>query len=370
MAKARIPSRRKEKVTEKSVARRTRVSRRALGETRRKVIAAVESGLSPETVAQAFGCGRSTVYGWIAEHRLSGEESFQVKEASGRPPLLNKRQRDQLYRWIVGKDPRQLQFEFALWTREMVRELIGKKFGIEMSVRGVGALLHRMGLSPQRPLVRACQQDPERVRRWKEEEYPALVRRAEETSAKIFFSDEAGMRTDYHSGTTWGALGQTPIVRGSGQRKSLNMISAVSTRGKLHFTFVEGRVNADAFIDYLRKLLHDVKGKIILVVDGHPSHKAKKVREFVASTKGRLELHFLPPYSPELNPDEWVWNNLKSGHVGKMAVQTVEEMRAGIEKAVARLQSTKELVLGFFRSPDLSYIAITERAATDLSPVS
>ncbi len=338
--------------------KRTRVARRDLAATRRKVIAAIDKGLSPEDVAEIFDCGRSTVYGWVAAYRARGEGLFEVKEPSGRPPLLTNRQTNQLRKWIVGKDPRQLRFEFALWTREMVRDLICERYGVEMTLQGVGKLLRRLGLSAQRPLVRAYEQDPERVRRFKEEEYPAIVERAKKLGASIFFSGEAGVRSDCHTGTTW--RGHTPIVRGTGQRRSLNMISAVSAKGKLHFTFVEGKVNADAFICYLQKLLHDVKGKIFLIVDGHPSHKASKVRQFVEQTNGRLELYLLPPYSHELNPDEWVWKNIKADHEGKMAVKTVDELRAGIEMAVARLRSTKEIVMGFFRSPDLNYITLAE----------
>jgi len=338
--------------------RRTRVARRDLADTRRKVITAINNGMHPDMAAEVFECGRSTVYGWMKSHRISGEDAFEVRKPSGRPTLLTKRQMDRLRAWIVGKDPRQLRFEFALWTRELVRQLIEREFGVAMTRQTVGRLLRRLGLSPQRPLVRAYQQDPERVERWKQVEYPEIRDRAQQLGAQIFFADEAGVRSDYHSGTTWGEVGHTPIVRGSGGRVSLNMISAVSTTGKLHFTFAQGKVNAEVYIEYLKKLLHDVEGPVFLIVDGHPSHKAKKVKEFVASTEGRLELFFLPPYSPELNPDEWVWKNVKHDHVGKMAVHSVEVMRAAIEAAVARLVDSTEIVLGFFRDPDLRYIGV------------
>ena len=214
-----------------------------------------------------------------------------------------------------------------------------------------------MGLWLQRPLVRAYEQDPEAAARWRTEEYPKIAAAAKASRAQIFFCDEAGVRTDHHAGTTSGAVGKTPVVRGSGQRRSLNMISAVSPKGKLHFSFA-GRVNSDSFIEYLKLLLNDVPGKIFLVLDGHSAHKSAKTRQFVASTKGRLQLFYLPPCSPELNPDEWVWHNIKHDRVGKIAARSLEEMKAAIETAVSRLQSCWEIILGFFRSPDLAYIKV------------
>ncbi|MGH9652626.1 MAG: IS630 family transposase [Bryobacteraceae bacterium] len=286
-----------------------------------------------------------------------GEKSFAVGKAKGAVGKLSPRRVAGLRRTIVGKDPRQLRFEFALWTRDMVGELIFERYGVAMSKSAVGRLLKRMGLSPQRPLVRAYEQDPEAARRWKEEEYPKIAAKAKKAGATIFFCDEAGVRTDHHSGTTWAERGKTPVVRGTGRRASLNMISAVSAKGKLHFCFA-GRVNAGSFIEYLKKLLCDVRGKIYLIVDGHSAHTAGKTKQFVASTRGRLELFYLPPYSPELNPDEWVWKNIKHDRVGRAAARSVDDMKIVIETAVARLQSSKDIVRGFFRSPDLSYIAL------------
>jgi transposase len=335
--------------------RSNRVKRRGLEEKRAQAVRLIEAGTHPEVVAAAFEVGRSTVYGWWSAYQARGEESFKVGMSSGRPPKLAVRQVTQLRKLIVGKDPRQLHFDFALWTRDMVRVLISERYGVEMSRQGVSNLLRRMGLSPQRPLVRAYEQDPEAAKTWKTKDYPRIAAQAKKVGAQIFFCDEAGVRTDHHAGTTWGEIGKTPVIRGTGQRRSLNMISSVSPTGTLHFSFA-GRVNSDAFIEYLGKLLHDVPGKIFLVVDGHSAHKSAKTRTFVASTEGRLSLFYLPPYSPELNPDEWVWHNIKHDRVARMSARSLEEMKAGIEKAVSRLQSCREIVRWFFRSPDLAYI--------------
>jgi transposase len=333
-----------------------RIPRRSLEDTRILVVRAIENGLHPDDAARIFECGRSTVYGWLKDERAQGPEWLKVKKAPGPEPKLTERQMAQLRGVVIGKDPRQLHFDFALWTREMVRELIKREFGVDYTRQGVGKLLRRLGLSPQRPLVRAYEQDPERVQAWKAETYPAIQAEAQAAGASIFFGDEAAVRSDFHSGTTWAPVGQTPVVRGTGKRQSINMISAVSARGKLHFSFVEGNTNAETFIEYLTKLLHDIPGKIFLIVDGHGAHKAKKTRQFVEDNADRLKLFFLPPYSPQLNPDEWVWKNVKHDNVGKMAVGSKDELRRGIQRAVARLQNAAEIVRGFFADAHLTYI--------------
>lgn len=246
-----------------------------------------------------------------------------------------------------------------MWTRQMVRDLIKREFGIDYTLQAVGVILRGMGLSPQKPLVRAYQQNPELVHRWKSEEYPAIRKAAKAAGASIFFCDEATIRTDYQSGTTWAPVGHTPIVRGTGDRKSVNMISAVSPQGKMHFSFLPGNLNSALFIEYLKNLMHDIPGPIFLIADGYPSHKSKETLEFVKSAEGRLSLFFLPPYSPELNPDEWVWKSIKYDNVGKMASRSEVEMRNGIETIVKKLQSGADFIRSFFRDPELSYIVQT-----------
>lgn len=336
-----------------------RVSRRKLQDIRELAVGAMQKGMHPDDVADLYDVGRSTVYNWRKEYLEKGPTALVVKMAPGRTPRLTDQQMARLGKLVIGRDPRQLQFDFAMWTRQLVRELISREFGVDYTLQAVGSILRGMGLSPQKPLVRAYQQNPEMVNRWKEEEYPAIRAAAKDAGGSIFFCDEASIRTDYHSGTTWAPVGQTPIVRGTGERKTVNMISAISTRGKLHFSFLDGNLNSTLFIDYLKKLMHDVQEPIFLIVDGYPSHKSKETLEFVKSTEGKLNIFFLPPYSPELNPDEWIWKSIKYDRVGKLASRSIVEMRAGIEQAVSRLQSAGKFVLGIFRDPDLAYIETT-----------
>ncbi len=240
----------------------------------------------------------------------------------------------------------------------MVRELIAKQFRVRLSHSSVCRLLGQMGLSAQRPLWRAYQQDPEAVRRWKEEEYPKLRRRARRRGAQIMFADEAGVRSDFHSGTTWGRRGRTPIVSSTGARFGVNIISAVSARGQLRFMLTKGRVTAAVFIEFLQRLLVQASSPIFLVVDGHSTHKAKSVKRFVQEQQGWLELYYLPAYSPELNPDELVWNNLKNHALGRKLITSREALRKLTIAHLHRMQKLPALIQSFFRAPTTRYAVL------------
>jgi transposase len=327
-----------------------------LEQMRLRAVDAVASGVHPEDVAASLGMARGTVYGWLARYREGGKEALKARPMPGRPPKLTAAQMRRLYTMIVGADPRQYEFEFALWTREMVRVLIRREFRVSLSAVSVGRLLRTLGLSPQRPLWRAWQADPEAVARWKAEQFPAIRAQAKAEGATVYFADEAGLRSDYHAGTTWAPVGQTPVVKATGARHSLNMISAVTAQGLLRFSTYTGSFTAARFIEFATKLLADADGPVYLVVDGHPTHRAKTVTQFVASTEGRLRLFVLPAYSPQLNPDEWVWKNIKHDRVGRTSITGPDEFKSLIIGALRRLQKLPHIIRAFFADPDLRYI--------------
>lgn len=333
-----------------------KLDHKTLEALRIRAVDQVGEGAHPEDVAAALGLHRKTVYSWLAKYREGGRDALRARPVPGRPPKLGGPQLSRLYALIVGQDPRQMQFEFALWTREMVREVIRREFGVALSVVSVGRLLRKLGLSPQRPLHHAYQQDRQAVERWKKETYPAIRAAAEAAGAVIYFADEAGIRSDYHAGTTWSPVGQTPVVTNTGARYSVNMISVVSAKGALRFAVYEGSTNAAVFIDFCKRLLHDAAGPVYLIVDGHPAHRATATKEFAASTGGRLKLFFLPGYSPELNPDEWVWKNVKHDRIGKTGVTSKQDLKAKAIGALRRLQKRPRLVRAFFADPHLRYI--------------
>ncbi|MDP2950348.1 MAG: IS630 family transposase [Chloroflexota bacterium] len=234
--------------------------------------------------------------------------------------------------------------------------MIRREFGVRLSTVSVGRLLRKLGLSPQRPLWRAYQQDPEAVEQWKIEEYPAIRAEAAKVGATIYFADEAGVRSDFHAGATWAPVGQTPIVRTTGARHSVNLISAVSARGALRFATYEGKFTSATFTTFCKRLMHDTNGPVFLIVDGHPAHRSNAVKEFVASTEGRLRLFHLPAYSPELNPDEWVWKNVKADRIGRAGIRAKDDLKIKARAALHRLQKLPHLIRGFFSDPNLRYI--------------
>jgi len=333
------------------------LNHQTLTEIRFRAVEALLQGTPPAEVAKIFGVNRTTIYDWKNLFDSGGWEALRAGKRGGRPGLLSDGEAREIARIIQKKNPLQLEFEFALWTREMVRDLIRRKFGKNLSLVTVGRLLKAEGLSVQRPLFRAWQQDPARVEAWLTKDYPRIRALARKNKAEIFFGDEAALRSDHHAGKTWAARGRTPVIKATGARFSLNMISAISPLGSLRFMVVEGTMNADRFIEFLRRLIHNRERPVYLIVDGHPAHKARKVKAFLESVADRLRLFCLPPYSPELNPDELVWNYTKTHRVGRMVPATKAELKAAVVATLRSLQKRKELVRSMFRHPETAYAA-------------
>lgn len=323
---------------------------------RQMAVRRVNEGEPPSEVIESYGFCRTTIYRWLRKARRGGEEALKARKATGRPPLLGNRQKAAVARWISGKDPRQYGFDFGLWTRKIVSELIEKRFGVRLSVTAVGRLLAEMGITPQKPLRRAYERDPEAVERWMNEEYPRIRKRAKRRGADIFFLDEAGVRSDSALGRTWAPKGHTPVVATSGQRQSVNAISALTPRGAFWYQVYGGRLNATTFIALLRNFLRRRRRPVMLVLDHHPAHAAKAVAAFVQAQRGRLELHFLPGYAPDLNPDEFVWKHLKTHGLAKRPLTRNESLRARIENDLEAIKQNVNLIRSFFRAPTVAYV--------------
>lgn len=332
-----------------------KIDRKALEEIRIRAVKRVEAGESPEVVIKALGLTRPRIYEWLAKYREGGIDALRSKKAPGKTPKLSGPQLRRVYRLVVGNNPRQLKFEFALWTRSMVRELIRREFNVRLSEVSVGRLLKKLGLSPQRPKHKSYQQDELLVVKWMAEDFPTIKKLAKQENAEIFFGDESSVRSDYHSGTTWAPRGKTPIVETTGARHRVNLISAISQRGAMRFMATEDRVNSAVFIEFLKRLLTNATRPIFLIVDNHSVHRSSEVREFVKSTNGRLRLFYLPPYAPELNPDEHVWNYLKNHKIGRQSTKNGWELYKRVDSVMRSLQKFPEKIKSFFRHPMTKY---------------
>ena len=334
-----------------------RLNRQSLTELRRRAVASVQDGHAPDEVADILGVSRASVFGWLSLYRGGGWDGLDARKRGGRPRKLTGPQMTWIYRTITGKSPLQLNFPFALWTLDMVKRIIRKHFGVTLSRSSVGRLMDQLGLSAQRPLWRAYQQNPAVVSKWLREVYPQICNEAKSCGATIFFGDEAGVRSDAHAGTTWAQRGRTPIVSTTGARFGMNLISAISRRGQMHFNVVCGRVNAEVFIELLKRLLHGRRRPVFLIVDGHPTHKARSVQLYLDTVKDRLRLFLLPPYSPELNPDELVWNDLKTHLLGRVKLTTREQMVKTVLVRLRWLKTQPNRVASFFHAPYTKYAA-------------
>ena len=334
-----------------------KLDHKTLEAIRMRAVQQVQSGQGPEVVIRALGFSSRCIYSWLAMYRAGGWDALKAKPIAGRPQKLGPKQIKWLYEAVTMKNPLQFKLPFALWTRGQIRTLVARQYGIKLSLTSIGRLLAQLGLTCQKPLFRAWQQNPSLVQQWLEQEYPKIRDSAKRAGAEIFFEDESGVRSDFHSGTTWAPRGKTPVVRVTGERFSLNMISAISPRGSLRFMVVRGGVGARVFIDFLKRLMQGRRRPVFLIVDGHPAHRAKIVRTYVESLGGKLRLFFLPPYSPELNPDELVWNDVKNNGVARALIAKPADLKKAVIGRLRYLQKTPEHVRSFFHAPETKYAA-------------
>lgn len=260
-------------------------------------------------------------------------------------------------RLIEDRCPDQLRLPFALWTREAVGELIHERYGIELSVWTVGRYLRHWGFTPQKPVRRAYERDPEAVQRWLDQEYPAIHRRAKAQGAEVYWGDEMGLRSDHQSGTSYGRRGQTPEIPGTGKRFGCNMMSAITNRGRLAFMVFKGRFTTPVMIVFLARLVRHAGRKVFVILDGHPVHRAKAVARWLAEHAEQIEMFLLPGYSPDLNPDELLNNDVKSNAVGRRRAKNQPELVGNVRSYLRSTQRQPQIVMNYFHEEHVRYAA-------------
>jgi transposase len=326
---------------------------------RKRAVQAVLDGRTQAEAARVFGVHPNAVNRWVRRYRTGGWEGLAEQRRgrrAGEQPALSGPQQQEVIALVRESTPDQLGLAGFLWTRDAVAELIGQRYGLWLARTTVGGYLRGWGFSPQRPQRRALEQNPAAVRRWLDEEFPAIRARAKREGGVVLWLDEMGVRSDAATGRSWAPIGKTPVIKRTGKRFRVNMISTISNQGLLRFRLFVGSFTGAVFIDFLRRLLRDCEGrKVHLIVDGHPVHRAKLVSAWVGRHAERIELHFLPGYSPELNPVELLNHDVKANAAGRRRPRSTSELRHELHGYLRRRQRHPEVLVRFFDHPTTRY---------------
>jgi len=308
--------------------------------------------------AEIFGLTPRSVNRIWAKYKAKGSRGLQNKKRGVQGgKKINGTQAAEVRNLIKNKMPDQLKLAFGLWTREAVQQLIMSRYGVELSRWQVGRYLKSWGYTPQKPIRKAFEQKPAQVKEWLATEFPAIKKRASKEKAVIYFGDETGMRSDHQAGRSYAPAGKTPVIKATGKRFSLNMISAISNRGHLQFMILDGSFNGAVFIEFLKRMIKYSRDKIFFVTDGHPAHKTKILKAWLEENKDRIELFFMPPYSQELNAQEYLNQDVKTNIIGKKRPINKEQMRNNVEEFMNKRKKDKTQVQKYFHESHVRYAA-------------
>lgn len=327
---------------------------------RLQAVKAIVGGMKQVEAVRVFGVSRAAIGKWMARYRQGGLKALRARRR-GRPKgqgLLKGWQAAQIVRTITDRTPDQVKLPFVLWTRQAVAALVEERFGVRVSLMTIGRWLKRWGFTPQKPVRRAWEQNPKEVEHWLKVRYPKVRREAKAEGAQIHWGDEMGLRSDHQAGTTYGRKGRTPVIPGTGQRWRCNMISTLTNQGTLRFMVFKRRFRAEVFIKFLRRLVRSAGRKVYLIVDEHPVHKSAEVKRWLEKHKGQIRMILLPTYSPDLNPDEFLNNDVKANAVGRCRPASREEMMAGVRSYLRSTQKHTEIVKSYFHAPSVRYAMV------------
>ncbi len=327
---------------------------------RKRAISLKKVGYTQVRIAEIFGVRPATVSSWnktYKEQGLKGLKDDKRGVKSEDCKLLSNTQEKTIQGMILDTMPDQLKLPYALWTRKAVKELVFREFGITLAINTMGDYLRKWGFSPQKPKKRAYEQNPKAVKEWLDEEYPAIVKKAKKENAVIHWGDETGSRNSNQHGRSYAPKGKTPVKISMAKRFSVNMISTITNQGKVEFMIYSGTMNSDRLIEFMTQLIKEKTRKTFLILDNLSVHHSKVVKKWVLENNDKIELFFLPSYSPEKNPDEYLNCDLKYGLSDTPAPKNKEALQSNIEKHMAMLQQNPERVKKYFKHKDINYAA-------------
>ena len=335
-----------------------KLSKEAQYELRCRCIRMLQSGKKQAEVTETLEVSRGSVGRWWRFFKREGIKGLQLKKrgrSRGEKRRLTPDLEKGIQRMIIDKTPNQLKLPFALWTRKAVQEAILQHCRLRLPIRTVGEYLSRWGFTPQKPIKRAYEQQPERIKEWLDKEYPEIARRAKKEKTEILWGDETGISSEDNRGRGYAPRGQTPVVHNPGARFSTSMISAITNEGLLRFMVYEGALQISTFLNFLRRLIKDNDRKIFLIVDNLKVHHAVKVRNWLEAHRKDIELFFLPPYSPEQNPDEYLNHDVKTHVQQRPAPRSSSELKSGLLSYMKHLQWETEKIARFFNHESVRY---------------
>ncbi len=332
----------------------------ALQQLRHQAIRLRKKGMTYKAISEVIDVHYSTICGWWKTYEKEGVKGIRLKtrgRKQGEKRTLNPEQEKELQKIIEDKEPDQLKLPFALWTRRAILQIVKKLYRIDMPIRTVGEYLKRWGFTPQKPLKRAYEQNPEAVKQWVEEEYPKITEKAKKDDAEIHWGDETGLRNDSQHGRSYAPRGKTPVIRLCAKRERINLISSITNQGKVRFMVYQDTMNSQMLIKFLKRLIKDADKKVFLILDNLRVHHSKLVKQWLKAHEKEIELFFLPSYSPELNPDEYLNCDLKAGvHSGPPARKKADLKKKTISH-LRMLQKKPQRVMKYFKHPKILYAA-------------
>ena len=328
-------------------------------QVRRLAVKAVRAGMTQTAAAVAFAVSVRAVNAWMAKDNAGGLRALKAQPRGRRAGegRLTPAQGQRMRTLILDKMPDQLKLGFYLWTRAAVVALIAREYRVTVSLTTVGRYLHAWGLSPQKPVRRAYERNDVAIARWLQTDYPAIARAAKRAGATIYWGDEMGLRSDHVTGTSYAKVGQTPVIRATGQRFGCSMISAITNRGHLVFRVFHGTFTGPMFVDFMRRLRLQQDGPVYLIVDGHPAHRSRPAKAFAAAHAADFRLIQLPGYCPELNPDELLNQDMKTNALGKSRPRDRTDMMTAVRRHLFRRQKQRHVIRSFFREQHVRYAA-------------